>query len=218
MFHPWSNLLPELELGLIHLPGRDKRIREALQTRLLPLVEQLTEALIPHLDRPFAFYGHSMGALLAFEVARHLRRTGSPQPTHLFISSRYPPQQPDPNAGLYQLPEQEFIATTERLYGALPEVVKQDQEILHLFLSIMRADFTMLGTYEYSSESPLSSSISVFGGLQDPSVTEDELQGWQMQTTASFALKMFPGDHFFIQTSRAALIEEIRKIAASFLQ
>lgn len=217
MFHPWSKLLPEFELGLIHIPGRDKRIREVLHTELRTLVEPLAEALISELDRPFAFYGHSMGALLAFEVARQLRRMGTPQPMNLFISSRRAPQKIDPNADVYRLPEQEFITTTEQLYGALPEVVKQDPEILQLFLSIMRADFTMLGTYQYTHEPPLDTGISVFGGVHDPSVKESDLEGWREQTVSTFHLTMLPGDHFFIQNSRAALMEEIKKISASFL-
>lgn len=218
MFHSWSSLLPEFELGLVHLPGRDKRLREPLHTELLPLVDELVQDMVQHLDRPFAFYGHSMGALLAFEAARQLRRIGAQQPVHLFLSSRRPPHKPDPHADLYRLPHQEFLAATERLYGALPEIVRQDPELFQLFLSILRADFTMLGTYHYQNELPLDSSISMFGGAHDPSVSEDELNGWGEQTTARFDCEMFSGDHFFIQQSRQAVIEQVRKISSSLFQ
>lgn len=218
MFSSWAHQLPsEIELHLVHLPGRDKRIREPLQVDLFPLVKSMSEAMYPLLDKPFAFFGHSMGALLSFEVARHLRRGHSLLPNHLFISSRWPPQLPDPNAHLYQLSEHDFLKATESLYGSLPEIIKQDPEVLKLFLSIMRADLTMLGTYQYDQETPLDCPISVFGGVQDPSVTEEELKAWQQQTTTSFNLKMFPGDHFFIQSSRPTIIKDISQNLSRFL-
>lgn len=209
MFNRWFDGLPEVDLYLVHLPGRDRRIKESLQERLPLLVNQLTEGLIPYLDKPFAFYGHSMGGLISFEVVRQLRRLQAPQPVHLFISSRRPPQMPDPHKNLYQLPEQKFLQATEILYGALPEVIKQDREMLMLFLTIMRADLTMLGTYQYLEEPPLDCPISVYGGLQDRSVKEVDLEGWCDQTTSSFVTTMFPGDHFFIQTSRTAVLQKL---------
>jgi len=216
MFHIWTNLLlPEVEVYLIHLPGRDKRINEQPYKLLLPLAEVLATALDPYLNKPFAFFGHSLGGLLAFETVRQLRRQQAAQPVHLFISARFPPHKADPYAHLYQLPEPEFIRTTENLFGALPEVVRQDQEVLNLFVSIMRADFTMLGTYPYVHEPPFDFPISVFGGLHDKSVTEESLQEWREQTTAAFELQMFNGEHFFIQSSRAALVEHIKKSLSS---
>ena len=215
MYHAWAGYLPGIETCLVHLPGRDKRIKETLQTRLLPLIEQLTNALIPHLDKPFAFFGHSMGALIAFETARLLRRHQGSQPIQLFISARRPPHKVDPYANLYRLPEQEFIDRTEDLFGALPTVVKQDQEVLDLFISIMRSDFTMLGTYLYMQEPPLNCPISAFGGIQDHSISEYDLKAWCEQTTSSFDLQMFPGDHFFVQSSRNELLVHIQKTLSS---
>jgi medium-chain acyl-[acyl-carrier-protein] hydrolase len=217
MYHSWAGHFPEIEICLVHLPGRDKRIKETLYTRLLPLIEELTDALIPQLNKPFAFFGHSMGALIAFETARQLRRHQRSQPIHLFISARHAPQRIDPYANLYHLPEQEFIDGTEELFGALPEVVKQDQEVLDLFMSIMRADLTMVGTHSYIHEHPLSCPISVFGGTKDHSVTEQDLEAWREQTTSSFNLQMLPGDHFFIQSSRSAFLAYIKKTLSSLL-
>ncbi len=216
-FNSWAALMPEIELYLVHLPGRDKRIREPLHERLTPMVELLTEALIPHLDKPFAFFGHSMGALVSFEVARQLRRKHAPQPVHLFISARQPPQKVDPDLDLYRLPEDEFLAATEKKYGVLPDVVRQDHEVLRLFLSIMRADLTMLGTYQYEHESPLDCSISVFGGLSDKSVNESDLRGWSEQTSSTFDLKMLPGEHFFIRSSQTTLLNEITQSLSHLL-
>jgi medium-chain acyl-[acyl-carrier-protein] hydrolase len=209
MFNRWFNGVPNVELYLVHLPGRDRRIREPLHDRLFPLVDYLTEGLLPYLDKPFAFFGHSMGGLLSFEVARQLRRLHAPQPMRLFISARRPPQKHDPHTHLYQLPGNEFLKATEDLYGALPEVIKQDPEMLKLFLTIMRADLTILGTYQYVEESPLDCSISVYGGLQDKSVAPDELEDWRALTSSSFARTMFPGDHYYIQNARTAVVQQL---------
>lgn len=209
MFNRWFNGLPNVELYLVHLPGRDRRIREPLHDQLFPLVDYLTDGLLPYLDRPFAFFGHSMGGLLSFEVVRQLRRLHAPQPKHLFISARRPPQKLDPHTHLYQLPGNEFLKATENLYGALPDVIKQDPEMLNLFLTIMRADLTMLGTYQYVEGPPLDCPISVYGGLQDQSVAQDELNDWRDLTTSSFALAMFPGDHYYIQNARTAVVQQL---------
>ncbi len=110
MFNSWSTLLmPEIELFLVHLPGRDRRIQEPLYLQLSPLVETLTEALSPWLEKPFAFFGHSMGALLAFEVACQARRQFSVQPSQLFVSGRQPPHIPNPTPDLRHLSEEDFL-------------------------------------------------------------------------------------------------------------
>jgi medium-chain acyl-[acyl-carrier-protein] hydrolase len=211
-FNVWTQLFPpEIEIYLVHLPGRDKRISEAPFVRFEPLIESLPNALIPYLDRPFGFFGHSMGGLVSFEVARELRRQHSLLPVHLFVSGRLAPHLPDTRRKLHELPEREFLQATEDRYGALPEAILQDREILQLFLSILRADLTLLETYQYTDEPPLTCPISVFGGSQDHTVTRDELVAWRAQTEARFDLKMFPGDHFFLQNSRMALAQVINE-------
>ena len=217
MYRSWIPDLPNAEIFLVQLPGRDNRIKEFLPTRLMTIIEPLTEAIMRQIDEPFAFFGHSMGALIAFETARELRRRQALQPVHLFVSARHAPQEPDPYAELYLLPEQEFIIKSESLFGALPEIVKQDPEALKLFVAILRSDLTMLGTYRYTHESALSTPISVFGGTQDGSVTEKALQDWSEQTTNTFAMQMIAGDHFFIQSSRDLLLAYINRILPSSL-
>lgn len=210
LFNIWSTwLLPGVELYLVNLPGRDARIREDLYRQLKPLIEPLTQGLLPHLDKPFVFFGHSMGSLLCFEVARELRRRGLPQPLHLFVSGRQPPHMPDTRPNLHTLPQDEFLVTTQELYGALPEIILQDSELVDLFLSIMRADITMIETYTYAHESAFDFPITVYGGLHDVSVDEARLAAWEHQTAAAFKLKMFPGEHFFVQTERSAVLKEL---------
>jgi medium-chain acyl-[acyl-carrier-protein] hydrolase len=211
-FNSWYGILPsEIELYLVHIPGRDRRVKETPYNDLLLLVESLTEALYPHLDKPFVFYGHSMGGLLSFEVARRLRNRYSLHPVHLFISSHQAPHLPDLSPHLHHLSDEELLRETGRRYGALPDIVLQDPELLKLFLPIMRADFTMVETYQYKPGELLNCPISIFGGKQDSSVNEEELSAWREQTAASFNLKMFEGDHFFIQEKRTELVRAIQK-------
>jgi medium-chain acyl-[acyl-carrier-protein] hydrolase len=210
MFNAWSNwLMPDIELYLINLPGRDTRVRETLYRQLKPLIAPLTQGLLPYLDKPFVFFGHSMGSLISFEVARELRRRGEAQPSHLFVSGRQPPHVPDTHPNLHGLSETEFLKATQQFYGALPEIILQDPELVTLFLSIMRADITMIETYEYEQETPLDCPITVYGGTHDPSIDQQSLAAWKDQTMAGFTLKMVPGEHFFIQTARSALLDEL---------
>jgi medium-chain acyl-[acyl-carrier-protein] hydrolase len=210
LFNAWSKwLLPEIELYLVNLPGRDARIREAPYRQLQPLISPLTQGLLPYLDKPFCFFGHSMGALISFEVVRELRREHQVQPLHLFVSGHPSPQLPASNPILYDLPENDFLSTVQQTYGALPELILQDPELLGLFLPMLRADITLVETYEYKQEEPLAFPVSVYGGVQDTSVTEKELAAWREQTTASFRMKMFPGEHFYLQTARSLVLQEI---------
>ena len=217
-YSTWTRLFtPEIEIYLVHLPGRDKRIRETPFMEFPPLAETLSQALVRYLDRPFSFFGHSMGGLVSFEVARTLRRRYALMPVHLFISGRWAPHIPDARPKLQQLPEKEFLAAVEVRYGKLPPVVMEDQDLLKLFLSILRADLTLLENYQYTMEAPLECPISVFGGLRDSNVSREELLAWRDQTTSRFDLKMFPGAHFFIQDSKPRIGQAINEDLKRFI-
>ena len=207
VFRQWSSLLPEgVDLCPIEIPGRGKRFGEPLFKRLVPLVIEVTEALGPFLDRPFAFFGHSMGGLIAFELTRHLRRRGKELPEFLFISASEPPHRLKPRDRItYQLPDAEFLKELERLGGTPPEVLKH-RELIELFLPVVRADIEIMETYRYSEEAPLSMTTVVFGGEQDSEVSLNDLQGWRDQTSGSFHLHPLPGDHFFIKTAQDNLL------------
>lgn len=209
-FFPWSKLLPpQIEFCLIHLPGREKRLRETPYTRLTPLVEALTDAFHSYLDKPFTFFGHSMGALVCFELARQLRRDYAVQPVHLFVSGRRAPQLPDPNPPLHPLPDSAFLQEIQRRYNGLPEIILQDPELKQLFLPILRADLTVIETYVHQPEIPLDCPISVFGGRQDKLATEEDLAAWRDQTQGPFSLRMFTGNHFFIQPAQKFLVQDL---------
>jgi surfactin synthase thioesterase subunit len=132
------------------LPGRKDRLHEAPFTRLPPLVQALSGAIFPYLDKPFAFFGHSMGALIAFELVRHLRRQQRPTPVHLFVSGHGAPELDTPRSPIHQLPHHAFIEELCRLNGTPDEVFK-NEELLELLLPALRADFAVCEEYVYTS-------------------------------------------------------------------
>lgn len=210
VFHPWSKLLPtDVELFLVHLPGRASRLREVPFIHLPTLIDALTSALTAYFNKPFAFFGHSMGALIAFELARQLRRCNAQPPVHLFVSGRRAPQLPDPLPLLHQLPDDIFLQELQHRYDGLPDIILKDPELLDLFLPIVRADLTLIETYSYTSDAPLECPISAFGGWDDHTLTTSELTAWQEQTLSTFNHQMFDGDHFYLQKKPVALIHSL---------
>ena len=210
IFRSWrKGLSEEVDVCPVQLPGRGSRIAELPFTELGPLVRAAAQALAPHLDKPFAFFGHSMGALVGFELARHLRRGGGPQPVHLFVSGRCGPQTlRESFAG--DLPDSEFRETLRR-YNGTPTEVLENPELMELLLPVIRADFAVCNSYVYAPEPPLSFPITAFGGLEDRGVGRDCIEGWREHTTGPFVLRMLPGDHFFLNTSTGLLLEAISK-------
>jgi medium-chain acyl-[acyl-carrier-protein] hydrolase len=183
-------------------------VLENTYTELLPLAEAAADALRPHLGRPYALFGHSMGAMIAFEVARRLRRAGAPQPVHLFASACRAPQLNDFRSRTFDMPHGELIQALRRLNGTPQEILESD-ELMEFFVPLIRADLQLTQTYVCPPEPPLSCPISAFGGLQDPEETPERLAAWHEQTDADFELLMFEGDHFFLHTQSSLLLESI---------
>ncbi|NER37551.1 MAG: thioesterase [Oscillatoria sp. SIO1A7] len=209
VFYPWSSQLPEdIELWAVQPPGREKRLREPLLTSLSSLIETLVPILKPYLDCPFALFGHSIGALVIFALARELRRRNYPVPKHLFVSGRRAPQTPALHPPIHQLPDAAFLAELDR-YNGTPEAVLQNRDLMELFLPILRADLAIAETYSYVPEAPLDFPISAFGGLEDESVSPDRLAAWEKQSDRAFSLQMFPGGHFFFKSNPEALLKAI---------
>lgn len=217
VFRTWPEGLPSnVELCSVQPPGRGTRIRENPFTRLTPLVEATTQALLPYLNKPFAFFGHSMGALLSFEVTRQLRREFGLYPATLFISGHHAPQIPDPNPPLHSLPEAEFMKELHSLNGT-PRAVLEDPEVMRLLAPVLRADFAVSETYIYRAEPPLECPIVAFGGLQDDRLSRAHLDAWREQTIASFSLRMLPGDHFFLHASQPLLLQILSRELRRFV-
>ncbi|MFN2513803.1 MAG: thioesterase II family protein [Pyrinomonadaceae bacterium] len=210
IYRDWIDSLPaSIEVCPIQLPGRGARMMEAPFTQMSSLVPALTEALLPYLDKPFACFGHSMGALVSFEFARQLRSQNGPKPIHLFVSGCFAPNVPDPDP-LHNLPDSELLAELRRLNG-MPKEVQENAELLSLMLPTLRADCTITETYSHTEEPPLDFPISAFGGLQDDMVSRHDLEAWRNHTTGSFLLRMFPGDHFFLQTAQPLLLQVLSR-------
>jgi medium-chain acyl-[acyl-carrier-protein] hydrolase len=199
IFRNWSDGMPaDVEVCPVQLPGHGTRLIERPFTRLTPLIEALAPALAPLLDRPFAFFGHSLGALIGFELARLIRRQYRVHPFRVFVSGGRAPQIPHLDRSIHALPDKEFLAELRRLSGT-PSDLLDHKELMEVMLPILRADFAMYETYLYSAEPPLDCPISAFGGLQDRRVSISDLEAWRTQTSATFSLRMFPGDHFFLK-------------------
>jgi medium-chain acyl-[acyl-carrier-protein] hydrolase len=198
-----------VELCAVQMPGRESRWKEPAFTRLGDLVAALHDGLLPHLDRPYAFFGHSLGALIAFELARALRRSGRPGPTHLFASAHRAPQCPNPHPDMRHLADGPFVDEIRRRYGGIPQAVLEHPELMALMLPCLRADFTVFETYRYADERPLECPISAFGGESDDYVRRDALEAWSTQTTGGFWLRMVPGDHFFVQGRRTEVLDAV---------
>jgi medium-chain acyl-[acyl-carrier-protein] hydrolase len=207
IFRGWQQELPkEIEVSPVHLPGRGKRVREKPLTELLALAEVLTAELSPHIDKPYALFGHSLGATIAFEVTRGLRRVGWPLPLHLFVSGCRAPQLADPSHRTYDLPAADLIGRLRNLNGT-PSQILESPALMEFFLPIIRADLQMIQTYNYSVEAPLSCPISAFGGWQDLEEPPEMISAWREQTTASFQRQMFAGDHFFLHSEHDHLLQ-----------
>jgi medium-chain acyl-[acyl-carrier-protein] hydrolase len=209
-FRPWADELSGLaEIVAIQPPGREWRHREAPLRSRTSLVRAIDEALRPWPAAPFAFYGHSVGAVVAFELARELRRRGAPLPVHLFVSGRRAPHLPDPDP-LHALPEPRLIEKLRAL-GGTPDAVLSDPDMMALFLPILRADLAVNEAEEHRAEDALDCPISAFGGLSDPRASRAEIDAWRQHTRRAFALEMFPGGHFFVQSARGALLRSVAR-------
>lgn len=213
-YNGWAARLPRnIEVCLAQLPGREARLREAALSSVVSLVEALGQHMRPYLDKPFAFFGHSMGAVVAFELARHLRGVYGVEPQHLFVSARRAPQLPSDERKTYQLPDREFLAEVMRLNGT-PREVLENEELMLLMLPLLRADFAVCQTHRYIPGAPLGGSITAFGGLQDHETGREQLAGWAEQTSARFRLQMLPGDHFFVKSAQAQILQTIERTLA----
>ncbi len=211
VFRAWEDELPEtVDVCPVRLPGRESRWKEPPFTRLTPLVETLARVLRPMLDVPFAFFGHSMGAFVSFELARQLRREGGPTPVKMFVSGASAPQIPDPDPPIHELPDPEFLEELQRLNGMPKEVIRVE-EVLRLMMPTLRADVGLVETYTYSSEEPLGCPISSYGGKKDCKATPHDLVAWSEQTASDFRLRLFPGDHFFLLGARESVLDDVSR-------
>lgn len=209
-FGKWPAEIPgKIETWTAHYPGRGSRHNEAPIKHILTLVEKLSQAIQSILDKPFVFFGHSLGGLIAFELACLLRQQDLLEPKIMFVSACGAPHILDPHPRIHALPDLQFIRTLQELNGIPSELINFPQ-LMDLLLPAFRDDFEAIETYECKPNRPrLNCPIIAFGGLNDPRVSRERLEGWALLTNAGFKLQFFPGDHFFINTAREAVIASV---------
>ena len=216
-FHTWHQHLPPwIRIHLVQLAGRENRFLEAPASRAIDIVEPISEAIRSIAHSPYVIFGHSMGAILAFEVARQLRRISSTLPAALIVSGRCAPQL-RPNVPLVShLDEIRLVYRTAELFGGVPQEVLENQELIELMARVLKADMCIVEDYQYAVESPLECPIAVYGGDRDPWVSEAELDAWREQTQAGFVREQFPGDHFYFREegNELRLLSNIREISS----
>ena len=206
--HWQQHIAPDIELALIKLPGRGARYGEPMPTILDALIAALVASLSESPALPFAFFGHSMGALLAFESSRLLARQQQQLPMAMFVSGCNAPHQPRHKPLLSDLPAAEFAASIQAMNG-IPAEISQDPELLDFFLPIIHADFKLCEAYRYQPQTALDLPIIVMGGAQDPRVPITQLATWQLETTLPLAQWVYSGDHFYLFRHEAALVDRI---------
>ena len=213
-FRDWCNEMPsQIEICCVQLPGRGTRFREPSLTSMNILLDALMPEITPHLGVPFAFFGHSMGAQVAFELTRRLRKMREQLPKHLFVSGRSAPQISSTRKKIHGLPEEDFIEEIKKLNGT-PDEALQHPELMELVSPILRADIKLIETWEYNDDDPLQLPITAMGGTLDDGVTARHLEGWGNQTNKSFSMQLFNGDHFFINDSRDAVLNKVSTVLA----
>lgn len=207
-FRGWEELLP-VNVRPVLLPGRDGRLHEPAPTRLPQLVAELTEHVGPRITSETIFFGHSMGALLAFELARELRRRQLPLPAKLLLSAYPAPHLANPKKPIHKFPD-EVLKAVLRKEGVPPATLANTQ-IMDALLPTLRADLELCETYEYLDEPPLEVPFAIYGGTEDWRVTEADLQGWDRHTSRGATHTMISGLHLFINLSRDELVKAIQR-------
>lgn len=207
--HRWADLGPSIEVVAVQYPGRETRFQEPPVRTVTAMIEALGPVMLPLLDRPFAFFGYSLGTTLCLQLAYWLRRAGAPAPRGLMMAAGTPPGYWKPR-GMQSLPDEAVIAML-RDYGAAPPQVLAHEELMKLLLPMVRADFEMLDTYAVPEEEPLSVPLAVWGGTEDLRPPPHLMEAWRGYTTRDFTLQLIPGGHFFLFSAAELLREAMER-------
>jgi medium-chain acyl-[acyl-carrier-protein] hydrolase len=195
----WVAELPEdVELCLVHLPGREARLTELPLDDVQAIAQRVVRACADLLDLPFVLFGHSMGALVAYETARRLTAA----PRRLFVSACPPAHRLVEEPPVAHLPDDEFLAEVRRAYQGIPDDVWNDRALMRMMLPAMRADFAAYENYEWVRRTPLSCPVTVLGGTADSLVPTASLAGWAELTEGDCEVGMFEGGHFYLSDAR----------------
>jgi medium-chain acyl-[acyl-carrier-protein] hydrolase len=210
IFRLWpDHLANDIEMCLPCLPGRDARVDESPALDMIPLVANLAHEMLPLLSVPYALFGHSMGAFIAFDLAHKLSGLGHP-PAHLFVAAQRGPKLPYPGQPIYMLPDDQLLAGILARYDNIPRAVLDDAGFRTVFLRIFRADFTLVENYTYRASGLIHCPVTVFGGTDDRGISREQLEAWSGETTGRFRCRMLPGGHFFLNDARKELLSLMR--------
>ena len=210
IYRPWAEALPDwVEVCSVQLPGREERIAEPAYRQVGRLLPELVERLRPYLDRPVAIFGHSMGAVIAYEVTRALTLEGN-APVHLIVSGQRAPFLPLQRPTSYHLSDADFQQRLRELNGT-PAPILQEPELMKMVLPLLRCDFELSETYRRERAEPLDCPITALGGLQDAEVEPDGVEAWREVSRGPVDVHMLPGDHFFVHSQRAAVLQIVER-------
>ena len=209
-FAGWQDALgPDIDVYPVQLPGRGARMGEAPLTDLHEVVRSLAHAISSQGRAPFAFFGHSLGAMLAFEVTRFLTLHYMPLPLHLFASGCDAPQHRSEPKNLHLLPDDELIEAL-RKYNGTPAEVLANSELMALLLPVLRADFGLVDSYRYRAGLRLQMPLTVLAGTQDDHIDPLQVEGWRKESAGAFQVHWIEGDHFFLHAQREAVQALVR--------
>jgi surfactin synthase thioesterase subunit len=210
IFRAWPGRLPDgIEVIAIQLPGREGRIAEPPYDRMDPLVDQLIAVLQPHLDRPFVYFGCSMGARVSYALAQAQRERGLPLPGALFLAASPGPSLPVRVPG-WDEPDEQLVDYLRGL-GGTPGAVLDKPELLSLVLPTVRADLTVVATWPYTGPAALPIPIHAFAGADDHYATPDRMAAWRRETEQDFTLSVIDGGHFFIHSALPEVLDLIAR-------
>jgi medium-chain acyl-[acyl-carrier-protein] hydrolase len=208
-FMGWQDRLPpDVEVCGVQLPGRGARFGEAPFREMTCLVDALAPVLQRSIDRPFALLGHSLGALVAFEVARRLAARGAERPRHLYVSGCHAPQFRDPPKDYHLLDDDKLVEVLRDYNGTPPEVLA-DRQLVSMLLPSIRADFAIAETYRYQPSVQLDVPLTAWAGREEVRSSPEQVSGWAMESTGAFEQAWFDGGHFFIHQQRQQVLEEL---------
>ncbi|WP_247894546.1 thioesterase II family protein [Azospirillum sp. B510] len=211
LYRSWCDRLPpDLEVCPVQLPGHGARVLEPPFRRMDALLDALSVALAGLLDRPFAIFGHSMGAIVAYAAAHALRGPGGRGPEHLFVSARTPPSRGTALASLHTRSDAGLVEVLHA-FGGTPPAVLRNPEFLHSVLPVFRADLELLETYRLPAAPRLNCPITAFGGTDDPACDPDDLDTWAALTKTGYRRVLFPGGHFYLEPCESDLLAVIAR-------
>ena len=211
MFHGWGDLFNgEFEVCAAQPRGRGMRYKEPLLPSLNAIVSDYLPAILAHTDLPFAFYGHSLGGLLAFAMCRKLEELGNPLPRYLFLGACPPPILGLTRPAIHHLQDDHFVSAIQERYAGIPASVLNEPDLMEIFLPGLKADYAAHETYDRTGLVKVSRPITLFAGLDDSEYPPKSLAQWALHTTAHFTQQVVPGDHFFLATSSDQVTAEIK--------